>query len=528
MSCPKWFFNVLAMVCLVGILFAVVGSKPTAVAQPPIEYSLPEAAQLIQQKPAKPLTLLEAYDLFQTRAQRWQPQGAIAFLQSIDVEGDSRSSGQDGRRRGWAATLVGTGAQSTQLVVRSVDGVIVEESEEPAAPDLVPIPNKPQIDSPKALAVAQTAKQGLGPSADKGRGFHFALDTIPRGSVGILVRASYSGRPALLTIDPTKGSLLSARVRSSENSGGILYSTDAGQTWQASNLNGQLVTAIYAHPLKEMTAYATVIQQGTIVLYQTQDGGQNWSALGSLPDRAGNWANSLAVVASAKQGLEFVVATSSGLWVSAGGKSWSLNKRLPGGPKQWLGAAQSSEDYRLFASVPLGKNRGLYGTTDLSSWDKVAEGSYRLSESFDKTMVLATDEEQPDKALLLDLDSQKNIAIPGKVLRAAGNFRDLEATLFDDSLSGVGRLTNKQFQQTLTADNASLAVAPDFSTNHIAVAGGFRTGIHRTTDGGLTWNTVLTDPSAIVPGSNEVFAVKFLSANSVIAANGGFETWQNF
>ncbi|MEW6233339.1 MAG: hypothetical protein AB1566_13645, partial [Chloroflexota bacterium] len=223
-----------------------------------------------------------------------------------------------------------------------------------------------------------------------------------------------------------------------------------------------------------------------------------------------------------------LVGTASGLWVSGDGKAWARVSGLPDGPKQWLRAVQSDTGYRLFVSITAGKDQGLYASSDLSNWTKVANGIYRLSASFDRRMVLATDEQQPGQALVLSASDQAVLKVPGPVLRAAGAFDGSAPIVLHSPLYGIGRLFRQAERWTLQTGVASLAVAPDFPTSQVAIAGGFRTGIYLTRDAGQTWQQVLPDPTSLLKGSGEIVAVEFLSPTAVIAVNGGGLTWQDF
>jgi hypothetical protein len=222
------------------------------------------------------------------------------------------------------------------------------------------------------------------------------------------------------------------------------------------------------------------------------------------------------------------VGTWSGLWGSADGGQWSLVPGLPEGPKQWLAAAQSETGYRLFVSVTAGEHAGVYASVDLVNREKLADVAYRLSESFDHSTVLATNEQQADQALILSVDSQTSMEMAVPVLRAAGDFTGSAPALVYSPALGVGRGLSEAEGWTLFAAVGSMAAAPDFSASQVVVAGGFRTGIYRTTDAGRTWQQVVADPSAIAPGNGEISGVEFLSATTVLAVNGGGLTWTDF
>lgn len=466
----------------------------------------------------RPMTLVEAFETITTL----RPGAAIVYLHSVDDPEDSSLSGQDGRRRAWQAGIMQPDTEST-FHVRLVDGTIVQEIKQPF--DYESSLEKPAIDSPDAMRQAKAAKPNIGPITAKGRGVHFALE-----SGKITVRASFRDNPVIVSLDSATGQILPAQRFTWEGSGGVLYSADGGQTWAASDLKGRWVRDVYSDPLKEDQAYAAVIEDDTIHLYQTRDGGKTWALMSDLPAEAGNRAFSLRAVAEPSDGILLLVGTWSGLWVSRGGKGWSRASGLPEGPKQWQGVVQSNKGYRVFVSITSGPDRGLYGSSDLSTWTREAAVPYRLSESYDRQAVLATNEDQRGTALLLNAQGRKVIALPGAlsehVLDAAGAF-DGSAPMLLRGGVGVGR----HFKQSATQTElyiGTLAVPRDFPTSQVAIAGGFRTGIYRSTDGGQTWHSVLSDPSALVEGRGEIGTVEFLSAKSVIAVNGGYGQWKEF
>jgi photosystem II stability/assembly factor-like uncharacterized protein len=280
--------------------------------------------------------------------------------------------------------------------------------------------------------------------------------------------------------------------------------------------------------LVEDKAYAATTEDSRIAVYQTEDGGQTWVPVGTLPPAAGDWPFALEAVAATSQQTQLVVGTWSGLWSSADGSEWSLVPGLPEGPKQWLAAVQSEKGYRLFVSVTAGEQAGLYASVDLVNWEKVADVAYRLSESFDHSTVLATNEHQAGQALILSIDSQTSVKMTVPVLRAAGDFTGSAPALLYSPALGVGQGLSEAEGWILFAAVGSMAAAPDFPTSQVAVAGGFRAGIYRTTDAGRTWHQVVADPSAIVPGNGEMTGLEFLSPTTVIAVNGGGSTWKDF
>ena len=477
---------------------------------------------------ARPLTLLEAWDIFDARAKTWKSNSGIASIASVDVEGDSISSGQDGRRRGWLAYIVNQANPPTELLVRLVDGVITQEIEQPAPAELIPFRAKPTLDSPNAVALALSARPNLQPSSEDIRGYSFMLEGANDTPPALKVGGQFNDKPGLVRLNANTGDFLNAQIYSWAPIGGILYSPDAGQTWHASDLTGRMVTAIYADPLIKNRSYAAAIQHDHIVIYKTENGGTTWSQLGNLPDQARDFAAALRVVYNSTHQEFFLVSTWTGVWVSSDGQSWAQAPGLPEGSAGWMGVVQSESGYRVFVDVTVGNVVGLYASTDHKSWTKIAEGNYRLSESFDRHQVLATDELQPTQSLLLSLQGQTPSSIPGQVLRASGDFSSPASMILVGVSSRQISFPNQNLYQKFDDDGASVVVSPDFKTSHIAVAGGFRSGIFRSTDIGRTWKRILANASEIVPGTNEIGDLIFVSPNFVIATNGGDQTWQDF
>jgi photosystem II stability/assembly factor-like uncharacterized protein len=471
------------------------------------------------------ITLVEAWESLYAYAQRWQSGAQIGFLCSVDDAEDSPSCGVDGRRRAWDAVLVAPTPSSARLYVLLVDGAIIEETTLPPDRDRPALTEGLALDSPEALTIALAARPDFAPALPGGKGVHFCLELSDTGVPAITVRGGVGTQPAIVSVDATTGAVLAAQHQTL-GLGGILHSSDGGQTWSGTEFPG--VPAVTADSLVEDKAYAATTEDSRIAVYQTEDGGQTWVPVGTLPPAAGDWPFALEAVAATSQQTQLVVGTWSGLWSSADGSEWSLVPGLPEGPKQWLAAVQSEKGYRLFVSVTAGEQAGLYASVDLVNWEKVADVAYRLSESFDHSTVLATNEHQAGQALILSIDSQTSVKMTVPVLRAAGDFTGSAPALLYSPALGVGQGLSEAEGWILFAAVGSMAAAPDFPTSQVAVAGGFRAGIYRTTDAGRTWHQVVADPSAIVPGNGEMTGLEFLSPTTVIAVNGGGSTWKDF
>ncbi|MFN3929649.1 MAG: WD40/YVTN/BNR-like repeat-containing protein, partial [Thermoflexus sp.] len=161
-------------------------------------------------------------------------------------------------------------------------------------------------------------------------------------------------------------------------------------------------------------------------------------------------------------------------------------------------------------------------------WRWAARGRYRLSPSLDESSVLALNEESPSQALLISIGSESPMHMPAPVLDVAGDFQRANRWLVRSPLGSVGLYQKDQgtIEWTLRGPIASVSISPAFPTDGVVLAGGFRSGIFRSTDGGQHWEQVLAQPSTVIPGSDEIYEIVFLSPTNVLAIQGGRTTWQ--
>lgn len=472
------------------------------------------------------LTISEAWATINNYAQDRNDGKVIVSLDSIDTSDDLAAAGQDGKRRIWRAGLVDPDQADTILSVLLADGQVTPEGKQPNADEIVPLSGSFTIDSPAALAIALSAKPGFSTYVGKGIGFDYSLGITPDGSPTITIRGTFQGFPAVVSIDANSGALLQA-IHIAFETGGILYSNDDGLTWKASDLSGVMITGIATKLFTEDQAYAIATDENRIPLYQTLNGGQNWSFAGSLPETAGNWPYDIETFVDPSGNTQILVGTASDLWSSKDGEDWSVVQGLPSGPKQWLSSIRDRGGSRVFVSITNGENIGLYMSTDLLAWLKLADKSYRFSKSFDLQSVLATNEEL-NQALLLTAEGKTNYQVPEAPLRGAGDFENRELTIIESSAVGIGQLDQFGGNGTLSQPIASLASGPNYPQSRVVVAGGFRTGIYRSSNNGESWTVVLDDPSTVLKGSGEIIDIAYLSKANVIAVNGGELKWRDF
>lgn len=476
-----------------------------------------------------PITLHQAWDIMIEQAKKYDPNAMIVKLGSSGHSGDTASSGFDGKRLSWQGIAV---SPDYEWWITISNASITNVTRKSRTINLLPI-EKPVLDSPEAIALASQRKPELKPETDLGWGFHFDLTHISNDQalspnpLVITIIGSYNRRTSLVSINASNGNLEQAK-KQMFGGGGILYSWDAGKTWQASNLSNIFVTKVAKDLWSDQVAYAGATKGGHNLVYKTEDGGKSWQLWGTLPFTAEDWPFCIEVVGSDADSRKILVGTWTGLWSSTDGQTWSLLENLPEGPKQWMGQARSGKDYRLLVTITAGAHKGLYGSTDLSAWAKLSERTYRISESFDKKSILATDETVQDENSILKIDvtSKTPVHIPGKLLFAAGDFDG--SFLAKDQTKGIGQLHDQVAAWDENIDPSGIDVSPEFQNDHTAVMVGFRSGLFRTVDGGKSWEKVISNLNQIVSGTNEAFDVKFLSKTSVVVVNSGRTTWEDF
>jgi photosystem II stability/assembly factor-like uncharacterized protein len=504
---------------------------------------IPSQFRVLMQRepPTEPerITLSEAWEIAYARALAWHQDATLILLQSTDVDDpDPQNAGSDGRRRTWDAIFASPSASGQRLLLQITNNTVTRAVQDAGIPGAMAVTKKPSIDSPQAIASVLDAEGGFAPGNDKAKGYHYILEAEPPGKTTLKVRGSFKQSPAICLVDPETGQLLSCRYLTYDAVGGILYSPDAGITWQASDLTGQMVPAIGSDPLVEGTGYAAVAQEDFIQVYRSQDGGKTWSLVGNLPTKAGNWTYEILATPGSDRVNNLVVGTVTGLWISNdGGRQWNRAVNLPDGPPQWVAIWERKETLQTVVSITAGPNRGLYSSADLATWTKEADGVFRLSASFDGRVIAAVNEENPPpyQALLLTDSGQFTLLIPPGTLRLAGDFIGT-AGLVAMSPEGVKRgvvtrdptFKVTSWKSTLTRSSGNLAAAPDFPISGLILAGGFRTGVYRSTDSGITWEETLSDPSSVVAGSGEVYDIRFLSSSQAILINGGQSVWKDF
>lgn len=487
--------------------------------------------------PGIAITLHEAIDLSASAAYAWHADARLFSISSIDVgELDPVQTGWDGRRRVWQAAYVSPTAADRLLTLQIVDGQVSETRDDVAAVSvqdaIEPRLASSGIDSPQAVDRVRTHKPTFTWEDGKGQGLHFTLSVADDGRPLLTLRGADRGYPARIRLD-LSGQIVNAQIYGAAALGGVLYSPDAGVTWAASTLTERMVWGLAADPIHPDTVYA-VVQAGVARgLYRSSDGGVTWQPIAELPEAAA----SIAVFTQTDADSILLVGAPDGLWQSDDqGATWQVNPTLPPGAIGELAAIHdpaTGKTARLFVNViPTdGAGAALYASADLNTWSKSADGVVRLSVAYDHQAVAATQEGQMD-VHVFDSQSARTLTVPAPLTRLAGDMLGPHPLIADSNRAGevfrLSREATPTWQPVLALGTASLAAAPDLPQSHVLLAGGFRTGIYRSQDGGSTWVRVMSDPSMILPGSNEIAQILFVSSTQVLLINGGRYAWQDY
>lgn len=355
------------------------------------------------------------------------------------------------------------------------------------------------------------------------------------------------GTSVVLEVDGKTGEMLAGYRQGLEVNGAILYSNDAGETWKPSQLGNTTATAI---TLSSASArlYATTASRTGIGLTASDDGGYTWRVAGELPDDAGTTAHDIAAGILAGSDELLLVGTRSGLWTSRdGGSAWWRVGGLPKG-SAWRVAFGTEHGERLiYVAVVYGPNDGeLLVSRDLVSWESRAAGVFRLDELGLSQPVFAIDEAAGGDAALLTDEGLTRVNMPIRqtvpgvpigeeeganasgeyVLRGAG---DVSGRFLVQSQNSIYVSDDGQnWRKTLDGGFASLAASPSFESDGVALAGGFRDGVYRTSDRGETWTKVLENPADVTPCSGIAGIVLFSSSSEVVLLVPPTKGWEPF
>lgn len=353
-------------------------------------------------------------------------------------------------------------------------------------------------------------------------------------SLALVLSCELRGKPSSDAPPPVEVAPPTSVEAVGSASGSVLYSSDGGLTWEESDLTDVWVTSIDRDTTVEGRAFASVGTEAGIEVYETVDGGATWSLAGRLPDAAGFEAYELLAVHLAGE-LKLLVGTSLGLWLSEDeGGTWERVAGLPEGYPRWLAAIEDGGDARVFVAVPglseQAPESGIYASSDLVIWTKVASEGSRLSESFDRTKVLAMDREDSGAGgVVFTATGASELLTPPRTHDAAGTFDEARPLVaVAGSNVHVFEEEGQGWRRAMDNDWIGLVVAsPDFPASGVVMAGGYRygSGIYRSTDHGARWEQVLGTAGSTNSRTLPVNDIAFLSPKLAVAAAGFVPEW---
>ncbi|MGV8049358.1 MAG: hypothetical protein AB2L21_03225 [Anaerolineaceae bacterium] len=199
------------------------------------------------------------------------------YIRGLTSDGESVRSGELGERHFWEVGMANVNQPDKIEVYRLLDGNLTFEYTTAADPDDFRfLPLDFEIDSPRALEMALAYDRELKPGEFVSVGYNFALsmDAESGDQPVLMVSGLHQGLRARIGIDCVSGNVARAEIETFVG-GGILHSSDGGNTWGASNLPSR-VEKVTLHNNLDGVAYAVVSDENNLRhIYTTEDGGQN-------------------------------------------------------------------------------------------------------------------------------------------------------------------------------------------------------------------------------------------------------------
>lgn len=442
------------------------------------------------------------------------------YIRSLTSDGESVHSGELGERHFWEVGMANVNQPDKIEVYRLLDGKLTFEYTIAVNSNKFRfLPLDFEIDSPRALEIALAYDRELKPGEFVSVGYNFALsmDAESGDQPVLMVSGLHQGLRARIGIDCVSGNVARAEIETFVG-GGILHSSDGGNTWGASNLPSR-VEKVTLHNNLDGVAYAVVSDENNLRhIYTTEDGGQNWARQYDLPKEIAD--KILSFDHHDGPGGGFLVGSVTDLYYSSDGLRWEVLKGAPEGPVQAIAAICNPKN----CSWLLSAGSGLFQSSDLQTWSQIDTKYHRLSLSSDGSSLLATDPAS-QMAYLITNDTVKTISVPIGTLRAAGIFDNAEDTIFYSEVGGVMLADQKISDLAISA----IAASPVFATNKQVIAAVFRSSIYKSEDAGKTWKVVCEDFGNLVEGGRDgISQIAYLSEENVIALRGGTLEWVNY
>lgn len=479
--------------------------------------------------PSAATTLLETWDIAAERISYWHEDAELVALESAThPDHPDTGDGTDGRLRAWTARATSK-STALDLIISITDGQAAEAWED--SPNGSAALVRPNLDSPLAYTAAAAALPSLSASRNgKSPGIRYFLARAQDDGLPVIrVVGAVFGLGAIVEINGSNGVAVARYQQDFDANGALLFSEDGGVSWHASAPAKSKVTSIALSSDGSMLFGASAGAAGVSV-QASFDAGVTWSELASLPIEAGTYPHDIAAGRFGQDSEALLVGTSNGLWVSKdAGQSWQHMGKL-GTRSAWSLAVGEEHGITLaYVSMVSGPNQGeLFSSADLETWERRGSGVFRLSEPGKGSPTFAVDDSTGGDGSLLANGRLNPVNLPIKQALPADEVHPVSGEYILRAAGGRGRYLvqsqtsilvtddGQSWRKTLEGRFASLAASPSFDADGVAVAGGFRDGVYRTSDWGETWKKVLASPSDVTPCNGLAGIVLFVDEGRVV------------
>jgi photosystem II stability/assembly factor-like uncharacterized protein len=243
------------------------------------------------------------------------------------------------------------------------------------------------VDPQNSETLYGSTMEGLQKSSDGGSTWSFAGAGLP------VSRYQLSCVPPQLVFDPRNSSTLYVYFDGSSNCSGLFKSTDGAASWNAASTG--LPPALFTYPginalLADPKNPGTLYASGVPVswgggVFQSPDGGANWSAVGGLPANNGGYVRLLAIDGQDSRTFYAFAYLDGGNGPSVpalyrsvdAGSNWSV---MTTGWLFWSLMADSHDAATLYAQATSSLGAGIVKTTDAgANWRFILENTYAMA-----------------------------------------------------------------------------------------------------------------------------------------------------
>lgn len=502
-------------------------------------------------------TLHQAYEIAYKAVLQWDQSAHPYNIMSVDSpqaspEETDANQGRDGRRTRWNVWFRSLECQE-RLVVSVVNGKIAGQKsfadplEIPVFEDLNDV-----LDSDAMLDLIPATIRGR---PDWAIGIHFRLTHDETGCPTLVVQGTDDSRsPVVLSFHARSGELLSV-VRQVALGGGLFLSEDGGETWHISDKEtlgfDPWVVAISPDYATDQTLFVGSAlgldeaaflnkQPMKVDIYRSTDGGKTWLAANGNFGKMGV-IKILPSPAFTVDGTLFAATADAGVFRSTDrGRSWQpINAGLPQLEVSDLVLSPSfAQDHTLYVSLfdfytTRTRYHGIYRSADGGeSWQlllPVQASALALLDSYPKDVRLLIGTEQGMLQWVSEEAQAKPLAVEDApsdlIVRLATVKTKVGQRIWMGTHQGLHYWNPEKdamIKSSLPVPTAwQIAVSPNFLQDQTLFVGGFRTGILRSTDGGVSWKQICTGMECLGDAIPRSLDVKLANDQMIVAATMG-------